>query len=662
MYHLRSVINNIFLTLIVLLFDISVSSGQKQLIDSLRVVVDQQQFSEELPDRSVVKAALALSNFYSKVSLDSAKLYARLGNKMSHTINYNVGIAFSLNVIGVSYLSSGYIDSAYPYMDSAIAIFTAINDTTGLVLVQNNIAVAMMRTGDYPEALRLYQENLSLARQRGDFENMLLSYNNMGNAYLDWKKYDEAFRYYQLALAVLDSLGEESRKGSLYNNLGELYIDKGEPEKALDYYNRALVIHQKYQVQRSVMISMMNLGELYLKLNQADSALTFLVDALDICEKIPDNYNVVLLNIRIGQCYVQKKIAVKAHHYLMIGLKRALEENQKNFALEAYRALFDYARLTDDANLLYEYGNQFIALNDSVFSEKNLEAISEMETKFKTAEKEKEIAVLKVEQKNKDLEIQLQRNQKFLIIIIFLVILLIIILFFNRNRLRQIKEKGELEKQKVSIEQRMLRSQMNPHFIFNSLNSINSFIGDNQPADARFYLTKFARLMRMILENSRKTTVSLEEEITSLTLNLELEKLRFGGNFNFKISVEPGLIPEDVYLSPMLIQPFVENAIIHGLVKNEPGGLITLDFKSEFGLLECVITDNGKGRPTTPSGQNTGHINSHISLGTQVTAERLEILRKESGKNAGIEYVDLKDENGLALGTRVLIRIPCEEE
>ena len=207
----------------------------------------------------------------------------------------------------------------------------------------------------------------------------------------------------------------------------------------------------------------------------------------------------------------------------------------------------------------------------------------------------------------------------------------------------------------------MLRSQMNPHFIFNSLNSINSFIGDNNTAEAQLYLTKFARLMRLILENSRKTMVSLEDEVSALRLNLELEQLRFEGNFDFEINISETLDSEDVYLSPMLIQPFVENSIKHGLRKNEQGGLISLNFTPKDGLLFCEIVDNGIGREAAA---NVGLRKdaSHVSLGTQVTNERLEMLKNDSGKDAGFEIIDLFDDEQKAIGTKVIIRIPYEED
>ncbi len=225
--------------------------------------------------------------------------------------------------------------------------------------------------------------------------------------------------------------------------------------------------------------------------------------------------------------------------------------------------------------------------------------------------------------------------------------------------LKKEKENTEIERARLEIEKRLLRSQMNPHFIFNSLNSINSFIGENNSFEAQDYLTKFARLMRLILENSRKTSVVLEDEIMALEINLQLEKLRFDNRFDYVINVGKNIEVDDTYIPPMLIQPFVENAIKHGIKGREGKGMITLSFEIEKDLLICVVEDNGVGREISQSEKT---FDSHISLGTQVTMERMEILKHHHNNDIGINIIDLKDENKIGVGTRVVIKLPFEQE
>jgi len=295
-----------------------------------------------------------------------------------------------------------------------------------------------------------------------------------------------------------------------------------------------------------------------------------------------------------------------------------------------------------------------------LFNENSLTKISELETRYKTVEKENEIVVLKSQQQVQELEIQLQKNLKYSLVVILLVILLTSLLLFNRFKLKKEKEKAEIEKARLKIEQRLLHSQMNPHFIFNSLNSINSFIGENNTKEAQAYLIKFAKLMRLILENSRKVMVALDDEVHALRLNMELERLRFDNLFDFTITIDPDIEPEYIYLPPMLIQPFVENAIMHGIRGKEGKGLVSLTIKAEKEYLSCTVEDNGVGREKTL--KISDKHNDHVSLGTQVTIERLEILRQEITPKAGMKIIDLKDDNGIGIGTKVILQIPYEEE
>ncbi len=629
-------------------------------IDSLKKVFSNLDYYSGKIDKNLVKEAVILTDYYSRIRLDSAKFYAFLAYNIAKQLNNPTAEAITLNSIGMSYTSAGYYDSAAPYLDSALNIFKKIKDTTGITFVQNNLAVVSMRRGDYVKALEYYHQNLDYAIKQKNNENMLLGYNNIGILYFDWKKYDDALESYRNALKILDKTGEEERKGTVYNNIGEVYQAKGETPKAKEYYNKSLIINKKYGKKRSILISISSLGDIFYKEGKYKEALQYYKEALDISKKIPDDVNISLMKIKTGKVLTKQGHYKEAEKYIKEGLELAKSIKVKNNQLEAYRALMDNSKGLKKSEKLYDYTQKYIALKDSIFNDKSMTTINELETKYKTAQKEKEIALLTAETRTKELELQKQRNQKYFLIITILLVLFAGYLLFNRYRIKQIKIKSELEKAKISIEQRLLRSQMNPHFIFNSLNSINSFIGSNNPVEAQAYLSKFARLMRLILENSRKTNIPLEDELQALELNLELEKLRFQNRFDFKIEVADDIDPEDIYISPMLIQPFIENSIKHGFTNKKEKGIINISFKKEEGLLVCTVEDNGIGRAAAETLKKEKR-KGHVSLGTQVTGERFEAL-KDININAGFEIIDLKDAQGNATGTRVIIKIPYEEE
>ncbi len=254
----------------------------------------------------------------------------------------------------------------------------------------------------------------------------------------------------------------------------------------------------------------------------------------------------------------------------------------------------------------------------------------------------------------------------FRILIILSVCLLIFTFIFNRYRRIRKKNKLEkllleIEKQKFSFEQKALRLQMNPHFIFNSLTSIQSFILNNDTEKAINYLAKFAQLMRLILANSRESIVSLRNEINLLKNYIELEKLRFNEKFDFEIDIQAFIDDEFIGIPPMLIQPFIENAILHGLVnKTEGRGHLLLQIKLYNDNLNIIIEDNGVGRKKAAEMMEQSGIQRR-SKGMLITQERIDQLNRQSDKKFTLKIVDLHDEQHNSTGTRIELTIQIEE-
>ncbi len=235
-----------------------------------------------------------------------------------------------------------------------------------------------------------------------------------------------------------------------------------------------------------------------------------------------------------------------------------------------------------------------------------------------------------------------------------------IVFYFFRRRVSVIKEREKIRsqyEQKIAeVEMASLRAQMNPHFMFNSLNSINNFILKNDPDNASGYLTKFSRLMRLILDNSRSEWVLLENELKALELYIQLEAVRFDHAFSYSIEVNRDINTETVIVPPLLIQPYVENAIWHGLLhRKTPGGRLDIKLWKNDGVLHIEIEDNGVGREESKR-MKSKTATRHKSHGMKITAERMDIVNKVYNVDAGVTITDLdteKDRNG----TRVLITL-----
>jgi len=249
-----------------------------------------------------------------------------------------------------------------------------------------------------------------------------------------------------------------------------------------------------------------------------------------------------------------------------------------------------------------------------------------------------------------------------MILLVLLILFLIYLLSARRIRKKATEQQRKiaLEKDFLELEQKAMRLQMNPHFIFNALNSIQSLIGTGQETEARYYLAKFSRLMRQILDNSRKSEISLEEEINTLENYLLIEQFCNGNRFQYSIDLDASSESDFIQIPPMLIQPFVENAIKHGMKGREEQskeGKITIQFTEKDGFLECIIEDNGIGREKAAELKASSKETYHTSTGLSVTSERLKL--SGISELEPFEIIDLYT-NEEASGTRVIIRIPID--
>ena len=233
-----------------------------------------------------------------------------------------------------------------------------------------------------------------------------------------------------------------------------------------------------------------------------------------------------------------------------------------------------------------------------------------------------------------------------------------------RFRVEQVKRKQKLksdyEKKLANVEMSALLAQMNPHFLFNSLNSIDSYIIRNESKKASEYLNNFARLMRLILQNSRSNYINLKDELEALELYMQMEGIRFKNKFNYSITIDEDIDSSSIVIPPMLIQPYVENAIWHGIMHKTNGteGMVKINISRNDDDLLCVIEDNGIGRKKAAALKDQKQNNHKRSMGMQIIQDRIEIINKLYNMNASVNIYDMEDELGNARGTKVELKIP----
>jgi two-component sensor histidine kinase len=245
--------------------------------------------------------------------------------------------------------------------------------------------------------------------------------------------------------------------------------------------------------------------------------------------------------------------------------------------------------------------------------------------------------------------------------IILVIIFALIIVEFRRRGIKRIKHdenlKTEFNKQLAQAETKALRAQMNPHFIFNCLNSINSLVIEQKHEIASDYLIKFSKLIRMILDNSRSETISIEKELEALKIYVLLESVRFDNKFKCIYQIDKNVDTSNIMIPPMLLQPFVENAIWHGLMQKETEGTITIDIKKENEeFLNISIIDDGIGREKAALLKSKSA--THKSHGLKVTSQRIEMMNKLNSTGAQVHIIDLKGDDGNPSGTKVELIIP----
>jgi LytS/YehU family sensor histidine kinase len=220
---------------------------------------------------------------------------------------------------------------------------------------------------------------------------------------------------------------------------------------------------------------------------------------------------------------------------------------------------------------------------------------------------------------------------------------------------------AEFQKKVSEIEMQVLRAQMNPHFLFNSLNSIKYYALSKDKDATAEYLTKFSLLVRTILNNSKSHTISLKDELEALRLYIEIEHMRLEGKFDYHIDIDSSIRVEQAQIPPMILQPFVENAIWHGLMHKPAGGKLLVQVKDLGTQIQCIIEDNGVGRTKAKEIQlrGSGH---KKSMGLQITGDRISLINRIYGIDTNVHVIDLVNAKGEAEGTRVIVNIPLINE
>ncbi|WP_136465372.1 tetratricopeptide repeat-containing sensor histidine kinase [Flagellimonas onchidii] len=589
--------------------------------------------------------------------------------------------------------------------------FQALNEakkigfTNGEIDALYAIALTHGKTSSYAESLDFFKQSLSLARRENDFDAEINIYNSFGIIYKRIGDYKKSKDFYLKGLKLVDSLQhyEDNSVTSIYINLGILYDLLDQEQKAIDSYEKALETHYGPGYEFTENSVLVNIAEIDLKNQDYEAALEKFLRAAKFNEK----HNRVALTMaysNIGICYLNLKQWQRSEDYLLKSLQLAKNLSLKQEIAIAYGNLaklmlrqgkmdeaVDYSNQNLNALQVmgeYEYKQkahalaseiyeeigsyskaayhlkQTMAYQDSLLNETKIREIQNLQIQHEVYLKDKEINENALQLALLDSKVTSgKRRTIYLSIISFLLLFSAALLYYRylgkkkSNELFRVKnqliseQNQVIEKMNMELEKRMLRAQMNPHFIFNSLNSIQHLINSNDKTNALKYLSKFSKLLRQVLESSINITLLLKEEIELLEIYLELESLRFDNAFSYKINVGKNL---DVFaheIPMLLVQPYVENAIIHGLMPKLGEKKLSISFNDKTEYMECVIEDNGVG-----INANTRQTKSKAtSRGMSITAKRIDNLKRFADQKL-LKVENLNSET--RTGTKVTILIP----
>lgn len=586
-------------------------------------------------------------------------------------VNDSNGIALNLNGIGLVYMYRAIYDSALLCMQQSLNIRQALGDKKNIAGSLNNIGLLFMTQGNYEKALVYYMKSAIIRYLIDDKAEMAGSYNNIGSILYHQGKYTKALGYFQKALQIDIETGNKRDAAADLNNIAGIFYQQKNYENSLEYYFKSYELCKDLSDKAGIAGVLGNIGLIYERQENYDSAIDYFSQALKKCQEIENKEGVAIELYRIGsilnkQGYYSESIANIEKSILLakeLKLIDVLKKGYENLS-EAYDSIGNISKA-------YESYKLYVVMKDSVFDIESNNKMTELQTKYETEKKEKENKLLEKEKEVKELELAKKQNQLFsqrllfAAVIIVIVFLSLVIYILYRNK--AIRKRNKLQQELNLYMQKALSQQMNPHFIFNTVNSIQYYILNNDKVASNKYLTMFARLMRMTLENSQHHLIPIQDEIQALNLYLELESLRFEGKFEYGISIDEENEVELFKMPTLLIQPYVENSIWHGLMHKDGMGKISVDIalmenkvNSKNLMVKCTIEDNGIGREKATEIKQKKNT-SHKSLGTKITENRLRLINSLYGSDMSVNYTDLKDENGNPTGTRVEICFPVLE-
>ncbi|PKV51578.1 LytS/YehU family sensor histidine kinase [Aquimarina sp. MAR_2010_214] len=572
--------------------------------------------------------AMAIKHFTKVLKIEDS-----LGNKND--------VAFCYSNIGQVHARLGNYTKALDYNSKALVLFKKLNNKNGIFSGYNNMGMIYVYQSKYSSALEYFIKASKINDEIGSKRKTIISLSNIGFIYETLGDYNLALEYYFNCLSVSKQIKDQSSISEDYLNIGNVYFEQGDNTKALAYSFKSLKIAKDLNI-KGIMISNYCLtGEIYLDEKNFKEALKHLKNGLSLSQEIGELSSSTTVMNTISEIEFELKNYQEAKKYLIKSIHIGQEIGFPTAISDASYGLVKVEKALGNHKAALESYERYHAIYDSTLGKEKSKQLSQLQVQYETKKKEQEIKSLAQQASIQSLELKQANFNKTIFAIISVVLLLIGLVLYLVNRQKRLA----LKQRAQDIEQNLLRVQMNPHFIFNAMTSIQDYMNQGDAKKASLYLVKFSKLIRQVLDNSRSEFITLDQEINMLDNYLSIQNLKRDHPFTFKIEVEEDLNVDEIAIPPMFAQPFIENAIEHGVAT------ITIHFSKEGNHLVLKILDNGSGIEEAMKIKRKDHVSHAI----KITEERIDLYRKMRKKKIAFDIQDLSQ------GTQVTFNLPFQQ-
>ena len=675
------------------------AQSQQQLhIDSLQNILQ-----SLANDTNKVKVLNDISVSYFPMDPSTGILFGEQGLALAQKLHWPKGIATAYHSLGSNYLTENNFPIAVDYYLKCLRIAQQIRSKNELAMSFHSLGIAYNTVHNYPTALEYYEKALKIYEAGAGNKLIIIGcLENIANLYDNKNDCDMALEYFSQALSMAQKLSYKHNIAYISGELAHVFAEQGYFQRALLYQRSALKIFEQLNDTVNLANLAGQIGITYFLKHNYDLAQQYFEKTIKMYAAINGYSATGALGEYygyLGKIYVFKASSIQ--HFMSAGQSvdfirsRYLKEAVRFFKKAIILSLLvsDWDHLQDAFMQIYKVElmkadypaallafKQYSIYKDSATNSEKYRQITRHEIEYEYGKQEDSISYSDELQKaqmqsvlQKEELDKLRLKQRWLYSIIAVAVFCTASFYFLfRNRIQQIHFKNEMAGEKVENQLKeaqyqrkfndltfsALRSQMNPHFIFNALNTIQSFVYSNDKKNANNYLGKFSELMRKILDNSGKKNISLKEEIDVLQLYLDIEKVRFGNQLQAIIKVDPALETDAIFIPPMIIQPYAENSIKHGLFHSigEKKLNISVNASKDKKDVEIVIDDNGIGREK--SMEINKKRSDHHSFANAANEERLKLFNQIFENKQRIEIIDKQSAEGLPSGTKIIILIP----